>query len=49
MGWADSNGNPVAANAWCGVVLQSGAFDNIIGGTVPGARNVISGSGGNGF
>ena len=48
MGWTDSNGNPVAANTWCGVVIQNGASDNIIGGTLPGARNVISGSGGNG-
>ena len=36
MGWTDSNGNPVAANTSFGVLIQSGASDNIIGGTIPG-------------
>jgi autotransporter-associated beta strand protein len=48
MGWTDSNGNPIAANANCGVVIAAGASHNMIGGTIPGARNVISGNGANG-
>lgn len=41
---SDFTGRIPVANAEDGVVLQDGAFGNIIGGTVAGARNVISGN-----
>ena len=44
----DSYSNPLG-NRYSGVVIQSGSTDNIIGGTAPGAGNVISRNDGDGI
>jgi hypothetical protein len=41
----DVSGNAALANAKCGVFIQNGATNNIVGGHTPGARNLISGNG----
>jgi titin len=43
----DATGTHALGNA-TGILVESGAHDNLIGGTTAGARNIISGNGGNG-
>jgi hypothetical protein len=45
----DPSGTVALGNLGNGVTVQIGANKNTIGGTTPGARNVISGNGGNGI
>ena len=45
----DISGTKVLGNGRTGVSIFFGALNNTVGGTVPGARNVISGNGGNGI
>ena len=42
---SDVSGTAVLSNAKYGVFIQSGATDNIVGGEISGARNLISGNG----
>lgn len=44
----DPTGLNAAGNGGDGVLVQNGATDNTIGGTIPGSGNVISANGGNG-
>jgi titin len=44
----DSSGGVPLGNAWHGVLVSAGA-NNVVGGTPPGARNVISGNSSNGI
>jgi len=44
----DANGTASIPNLVAGVMLSTSATGNIVGGTVPGARNVISGNNGRG-
>jgi large repetitive protein len=44
----DASGTTAIPNGWAGVCLYSGAQSDFIGGTVPSARNLISGNGNQG-
>ncbi len=44
----DASGTHALGNGWTGVVIQSLATNNTIGGTTPAERNLISGNSGNG-
>ena len=45
----DASGTASLGNAWDGVLITIGATDNTVGGTAPGARNIISANGWSGI